>query len=271
MKLDKQGRRRVLVAVLVVAAGVIVVSGVLAVVGQASTDADGLRVYCLAPERHEKLVAAADALDLAEPAESSTEVTVRGADLEPEEWRKDHTDDFEQACAALSAAERPRSPGVFVTVLPFLTALVGAGGAFAATAWRDRVMRAQSLADDLRAAAGAFFAAADDYLTNWRPGWPDTELVARRVALTTQVSRVKAVHGDWEEVRQAEAVLTTGRLGPSISTGWRTGYEGETANETRRTESRALLATTRDELFALADRLQRPLRAKSGSTTGGGS
>jgi hypothetical protein len=271
VKLDRQGRRRVLVAVPVVAAGVIVVCGVLAVLDQAWTEADGLRVYCLAPERHEKLVAAADALDLAEPAESSTEVKVPGAELEPEEWRKSHAEDFEQACAALSAAERPRSPGVFVTVLPFLTALVGAGGAFAATSWRDRVMRAHSLAEDLRVAAGGFFRAADDYLTNWRPGWPDTELVAQRVALAIQVSRAKAAHGDWEEVRKAEAVLTTGELGPSISTGWRTGYEGEAANEDRRAELRALLATTRDELFALADRLQRPLRAEPNATAGGGS
>jgi hypothetical protein len=270
MKLGKRSRRRVLVAVLVVVAGLIVGGSVLAVLDQARTDADGLRVYCLAPERQDSLVDAADALGLAKPADSPDKIKVDGADLDLTDWRNNHTDDFEQACAALSAAARPRSAGVFVTVLPFLTALVGAGGAFAATAWRDRVLRAQSLADDLRAAAGAFFRAADDYLANWRPGWPDGEVVAQRVALTTQVSRAKAAHDDWDEVRQVETMLT-GQLGPSMSTGWRTGYDGEAANETRRDDLRALLATTRDQLFAMADRLQRPFRARSDMQTGGAS
>lgn len=257
-------RVRWVVAVPAVVAVGIVVWGVVAVVGQARTDADAMRVYCLAPKQQSSLLNAAAALDLGKPGESGDRISVGGAELTVGDWRDRHTDDFEQACEALSAAQQPGSSGVFATALPFLTALVGAGSAYAATSWRDRIVRGQNLADDLRAAAGGFFRAAEDFLENRRPGHVDPELSAQRLALTTQVSRARAAHPDWAWIRDIEAALTSGALGPSIATGWRTDFDGEAVNDTRLADLRVLLATTRDDVFVLADRVQRPLRAAPG-------
>lgn len=263
MKFDNRNRRRVVLAAL----GIVAVSGggwtVYGLVSQARADADALRVYCLAPERHEKLVDAADALDLAKREDLPDPDKVTDHKLPLEEWSELHPDDFDEACEALSGAERPRSNSTFATVLPFLTALVGAGGAFALTAWRDRVTRGQGLADDLRTATGLFSRAVEDYLTNWRPGSSDTELVATRTALATQVSRAKAARPGWKEIRQIEAVLRSGELGQSITTGWQTAYDATAANESRRAALRRQLAATCDDLFGLADRLQRPMLVRS--------
>ena len=254
-------RTRSVVAVLAILGTGIVVWAVVAIVGKVRTDADAMRVYCLAPERHESLVNAATALDLGKRGIAKGHISVDDAELTADDWHDRYPDEFEQACAALSATRQPGSTGVFATVLPFLTALIGAGSAFAATAWRDRLVRGQNLADDLRVAAGNFLRACEDFLTEWRPGAPDTELVVQRLTLTTQVSRTKAAYPDWALAKQLETLLTTGLLGTSLTKGWRTGYDGEAVNDARRAELRVLLEKTRADLFTLAERVQRPLRA----------
>lgn len=189
-------RKKAVFAAVVTALLLAVVSPVvLLAVDTRMEQRDSLTVYCLDARQHEQLTGAGVALGLTVPKDVT-------------DWPATRPDDFWRACEALSAARQAPGPGVFTTVLPVLTAVLGAVLAFAATAWRDRVTQGGELATQLRERAAEFHRLANARLNRpWRSGEPDDDVVAARAALATSLARVRAAHPDWPAVAEVTAAL----------------------------------------------------------------
>lgn len=150
-------------------------------------------VYCLAPAHRTDLLAAAVRLDL---LKADVRVT-------PEQWARDHSDDFGRACMALMAAESdsPATAGQddgaadnwfidLVKQLPLL--LAGALLTLAGQAYERTGSERRSLRQELRSAESAYRGAAQDYLTEYRqdPQAGHSAVRAARDALAVVLSRV---------------------------------------------------------------------------------
>lgn len=160
-----------------------------------SPERDARLVYCLDPVHRTDLLAAAVRLGL---LKADAEVT-------PEQWAKDHDDDFERACAALMAAESD-SPGTvagggdadedgwFMTLLkqlPLLLAgaLLTLGGQHYERGSSERRL----LRQELRTTENAYREAVGEYLAEHsRSEQPVDHSAVRsaREALTVALSRV---------------------------------------------------------------------------------
>ncbi|MBW4718170.1 hypothetical protein [Saccharothrix obliqua] len=213
---------------------------------RADTEDDAKVVHCLSPTRRDALRQAAEALE-----------TRPEADLA--QWRKHRPDDFERACDALYTAQKSADPGWFANLLPFLTGLFSAAAAFAFTTWQNRVSRGRVVADALSTAVTEFREAADAYLRSWTAGRSDADVVAKRHKLVDQLAKLRSQHPAWQAPGDAITRLTDGPLGDALSTGW--GRE-QAANRKRREECAAALIAVRDDVFAIAAALTRPLRGR---------
>lgn len=243
--------RRVGGALLLVGVVAVVVLALVIWCQRANIEDDALQVYCFAPAQRGNLINAAAALGMTVPNPASARDVA--------DWRARRPEDFVRACEALSAAQRPPGTGLFATVLPFLTGLTGAVAAFVAAAWRDRVTRGHTIADDLRSAFEGFRRAAETYLDGWSASRSDVQVVERRATLLTQLARARAAHPGWTAVRQVERILTNGDLGSDMTVGWKDGSAGwEQRDNIRENDLRSLLERVQDKVLRIADALEQP-------------
>jgi hypothetical protein len=213
----------------------------------AEPEDESLLVYCLSPAQRTGLSDAAVALGLAVRDNAGAYELPGGRKLDPASWHRDHLDDFTRTCDALSAAQRAPGPGVFASVLPFLTGLVSAVLAFSAATWRDRVSRGRTLADDLRSSFEEFHQAAEQYLGGRGPEEPK-EMEERGGTLLMQLARAKAAHPRWAAVRTVESELEG------------MGLDSPARDRQEREKVTARLETARDTVFKIALALEQPMR-----------
>jgi hypothetical protein len=217
-------------------------------------------VYCLASANRLALVEAAVALKQTSTDASGNFVVVDGKTLDPSAWRDQQPEAFNTTCTALYSASRPltaSSPGVFSSVLPFLTALLGAFAAFFAATWRDKVARGRVLGDGLRSSVEDFYRAADSYLRLDSPNAETVELKAHRGAVVAKLAVVEANHRKWIAVHALRADLEAGRFGDSLTRGWDAQNQ---ATRERAEKLRTTLTCHRDVALHIANALEQPLR-----------
>ncbi|MGW3653236.1 hypothetical protein [Streptomyces sp. NPDC000878] len=191
------GRRRRVVtgaALLLLAAGA--VPAFAASSGDAnSPERDAQLVYCLAPAHRTDLLTAAVRLGLLKD----------GAKVTPEQWAKDHDDEFGRACAALMAAESD-SPGTaaraeeadgdgwFMTALKQLPLLLlGALLALGGQSYERGSAERRSLRLELRTTENAYRDAVREYLDTYGASYDladHSAVRSAREALTAALSRV---------------------------------------------------------------------------------
>lgn len=175
-------------------------------------------------------------------------------------WRRNSTDDFNRACEALYAVQKPAQPSWFANVLPFLTGLVGAMLGFVAAAWWDRVNRGRVLGDALRSAVKDFHEAADQYLRQWAPNRPDTEFVTNRRRLVHQLEVVRSERRKWPKPRRLVDQLTTGQFGESVVSGWKNNNTEATVKQ--REDCVGALASLHGDVLRVAAALAAPLSGR---------
>lgn len=192
----RHGRRHVVTgaALLLLAAGA--VPAFAASAGDAnSPERDAQLVYCLAPTHRTDLLTAAVRLGLLKD----------GAKVTPEQWAKDHDDEFGRACAALMAAESD-SPGTAARAeeaagdgwlltalkqLPLL--LLGALLALVGQSYERGSAERRSLRLELRTTENAYRDAVREYLDTYGVSYDRADHSAvrsAREALTVALSRV---------------------------------------------------------------------------------
>lgn len=212
----------------------------------ADTEDDSLLVYCLSPVHRTELLEAAAALGVARRDNAGTYVLPDNTPLDPATWPKNHRDDFVRTCKALFAAQRTPESGLSASLLPFLTALVGAVLAFLAASWRDRVARGHALADGLRSAFNGYSQAVDTYLGAGIER-SSTQLVERRYGLMLELAKAKAAHRKWTAVASVEAEIEDRAF----------DRPGEAEPDPQ--EVRLWLKKTSDAVFRIAHALDHPL------------
>jgi hypothetical protein len=211
----------------------------------ADTEDDSLLVYCLSPVQRAGLLDAAVALGFAQRDKSGTDALLAGRPLDPTSWHREHSADFLRTCKALFAAQREPEPGVFASVLPFLTGLLGALLAFIAATWRDRVARGHTLAYDLRSAFEEYRRAVETYLDSWHAGRSDTALIERRDVLLVQLARARGAHWRWRVVREVAGDVESKQF----------DQDGQSKED-----ALTWLHSVRDTVLRIADALERPIR-----------
>ncbi|WIX88191.1 hypothetical protein [Amycolatopsis sp. DG1A-15b] len=220
---------------------------------------DAAIVYCLSPAQRSAVVDAGVSLGRARPDPSGTAVLDGTRTLTPREWRASRPADFAASCEALYASTHQAAASQFATLLPVLTAVLGAVLAFFAASWRDRVARGRVQAEALRSAHAEFHDAAGQYLRDTSSEHPDTALGESRRKFVARLAETAAAHRRWTVVRHVRDRLTTGEFGGSLTEDW---YEQSEATRARRRALLAALDSQRDAVLDVAIALERPLRAR---------
>lgn len=227
------------------------------------SDQDGLAVFCLSPTHRSDLVDAATILGLVKPGSASAQVTVTasGQTLALQAWRAQHPTDFQRACTALAAAQKPADQlhqsalldSVGTTLLPLvagalITALAGE--------WVGSSSRGREAAIGIRTTTDAASRAVEDYLAVWFGGGGDEDQLATAVQSRFDDIRAKL---DPLLVRRryrhaAQAVLTLLReapLGDELTRGWRRPVDHETRRDGIEERLRALAQLSNTLALAL--------------------
>jgi hypothetical protein len=223
---------------------------------RAQASGDAAVVFCLAPARSGDIIAAAEALEVAQGV-GADRVRAGGRSMDLPTWRDERPDDFGRACDALAGAQRAAGPGLFATILPFLTGLVGAAAAFFAATWRDRVARGRLLADDLRTKYGDFHRALETFLSTPAAVRQSAPVKEARAEVLTQLSRLRALHPRWRAVSWARTELAEkADLGPEATAGW-TGVD-----RSREKDMRAALEEMQETVARVGNALEKPIRSR---------
>lgn len=257
------GRASRWVAALALAVFLVVLAALLPGLGRqahADTGDDSLLVYCLSPAQRAGLLDAAAALGYAKRDGAGGYVLTDGGPPDPAAWYQLRRDDFMRTCKALFAAHRVPEPGVFASVLPFLTGLTGALLAFLAATWRDRVARGHALADGLRTAFNGYGQALETYFDSYGPNRSDAQVVERRYGLLLELGKARASHRHWPLVAEVETEIE------------RHEPKGTGAPERDKRQAMEWLREVKGRVFQIAEALDRPMRrnaAMRSTSTGG--
>ncbi|MFC5688004.1 hypothetical protein [Amycolatopsis mediterranei] len=231
----------------------------LCVPALAHAEDDAATVFCLSPAQRAAVVDAGVSLGRAHADPTGMFVLDGTRTLAPREWRVAQPAAFEASCEALYSSTHQVAAGSFTTLLPVLTAIVGAALAFFATSWRDRVARGRVQAEALRSAHAEFHDAAGQYLRDTSSEHPDGPLGESRRKLLARLAEVRAGHRSWSVVPALRAQLTTGDFGAPLTEDW------DEQSDVTRTRRRTLLKdldAQRDDVLRVTIALERPLRAR---------
>jgi hypothetical protein len=225
----------------------------------AHAEDDAATVFCLSPAQRAAVVDAGVSLGRARADPSGMFVLDGTRTLAPREWRVAQPVAFEASCEALYSSTHQAAASSLSTLLPVLTAILGAALAFSAAAWRDRVARGRVQAEALRSAQEEFHDAAGQYLRDTSSEHPDAGLGESRRKLLARLAEVRAAHRSWSLVPALRDQLTTGDFGTSLTEDW---YEQSDVTRARRRTLLEALDEQRDDVLRVTIALERPLRAR---------